>query len=140
MKNITLILCLAFSCALSAQELSRDLTIALKKDDTTALAKFVNDTNKNTCLTAGTRQFTLLQLAVQMQSSKAVAYLIDQEVDPDAGCGNLTPLMHAAKSGQLELVKALLKAGATTDMKVNGKTALDLALMNDHQAIVALLD
>lgn len=52
----------------------------------------------------------------------------------------LTPLMLAAGSGNTALVKLLLRHGANPGLKYDGRhDAADIALLNGHQAIAALL-
>jgi ankyrin repeat protein len=54
--------------------------------------------------------------------------LLEAHADPDAGCGDRTPLMAAAEFGATGIVRALLHHGADahrTDRQ--GRTALDMA-------------
>ncbi len=51
-----------------------------------------------------------------------------------------TALIWAACNGNTEVVKRLMDGGADKTKKTkSGKTALDLALQNNHRSIVALL-
>ncbi|MEO5376416.1 MAG: ankyrin repeat domain-containing protein [Magnetococcus sp. DMHC-6] len=51
-----------------------------------------------------------------------------------------TPLMWAAKMGDIELVQKLLNAGANVNIEdLWGQTALLLAIQNGHREIVSLL-
>ncbi|WP_124978920.1 ankyrin repeat domain-containing protein [Nonlabens xiamenensis] len=69
-----------------------------------------------------------------------VSYLLnEQKVDPDTSCGNATALILAAKSGQTEIVKLLVKAGADISASYEGQTAADVALKNGHQEVLPLL-
>ncbi len=63
-------------------------------------------------------------------------------VDPNAVYDNdLTALMWAAGFGKTATVKALLDAGARTDLKDNrGKTALDMAREGKFDDTVKLLE
>ncbi|MBF4985500.1 hypothetical protein FNJ87_14580, partial [Nonlabens mediterrranea] len=49
MKKAILIVALCLGTLASAQKLSKDLTIALKNDDTTAINNLVTDSNKCPC-------------------------------------------------------------------------------------------
>jgi ankyrin repeat protein len=54
--------------------------------------------------------------------------------------GDWTPLMIAARNGHAEVVKVLVKAGASTEVKLSdGRTALSLATVNSHDVVAALL-
>jgi ankyrin repeat protein len=140
MKKVLFILALILAGTVSAQDLTKDMTIALKNDSPRDLKVLVNDTNKNECLQAGTRKATLLQLAVQMGSSDVALYLITEaEVDVNKACNDNTPLMWAAKMGHADLVAQLLDAGADKSIQVDGNTALQLAMTNGNEAAIKLL-
>ncbi|WP_405370324.1 ankyrin repeat domain-containing protein [Nonlabens sp. Asnod2-A12] len=140
MKKVLFILALILAGTVSAQDLTRDMTIALKNDSPTDLKVFVTDSNKDNCFQAGTRQSTLLQLAVQMNSGDVISYLLDDaKVNVNQTCGDNTPLMWAAKMGRDNTVSLLLEAGADKSVKVDGKSALDLAMANGNEATIKLL-
>ncbi|WP_124978918.1 ankyrin repeat domain-containing protein [Nonlabens xiamenensis] len=140
MKRLFIILALLGGGMLSAQSLSKEMTIALKNNDNLALAALVDDSNKNTCFSMGQHQASLIQLAVQMNERDIVSYLLnEQKVEPDTSCGNATALILAAKSGQTEIVKLLVKAGADISASYEGQTAADVALKNGHQEVLPLL-
>jgi ankyrin repeat protein len=139
MKKVLFILALIITATVSAQDLTREMTIAIKNDSPRDLKVLVNDTNKNQCLQAGTEKATILQLAVQMQRGDVVHYLINEaKVDVDQACNNNTPLMWAAKAGSSGLVASLLEAGADASIQVDGKTAKTLANESGNQATINL--
>jgi ankyrin repeat protein len=140
MKKVLFILALILAGTASAQDLTREMTIALKNDSPRDLKVLVTDANKDECLQAGTRKATLLQLAVQMSSADVAIYLINEaQVNVNQACNDNTPLMWAAKMGRSNLVATLLDAGADTSIQVDGKTALDLAIANGNEATIKLL-
>jgi ankyrin repeat protein len=140
MKKVLFILALILAGTASAQDLTREMTIALKNDSPRDLKVLVTDANKDQCLQAGTRKATLLQLAVQMSSTDVAIYLINEaQVNVNQACNDNTPLMWAAKMGRTNLVAALLDAGADTSIQVDGKTAVDLAIANGNEATIKLL-
>jgi ankyrin repeat protein len=65
-------------------------------------------------------------------------YIDEFHVDPEEG--DWTPLMIASRNGHLEVVKLLVKAGASVRVKLSdGRTALSLAAGKGHADIAALL-
>ncbi|MFC1835335.1 ankyrin repeat domain-containing protein, partial [Thermodesulfobacteriota bacterium] len=68
--------------------------------------------------------------------------LLERGADIEAGDDHRhrTPMMHAAQSGHLEVVKVLLKNGANVNATDRGgKTALSLAKWNSTKEIRRLL-
>ncbi|MGB3591127.1 MAG: ankyrin repeat domain-containing protein [Nonlabens sp.] len=141
MKNILSLIALMIVCTTAgAQQLSKEMTIALKNNDPAALSQLVDDSNKDECLVVGKRKSTLLQLAVQMNSTKTGKYLLETaEVDVNKTCGDLTPLMYAAKFGHVEMVKLLVDNGADSSIVVDGKTAASIVSKYKKDEILALL-
>lgn len=140
MKKVLLILALIVAGTATAQDLTREMTIALKNDSPANLKALVNDANKNECLTAGTKKSTLLQLAIQMNSGDVIDYLLTEaKVNVNQACNNYTPLMWAAKMNRTNTIQLLLDAGADKSIKVDGKTALDLAMSSGNEKSIKLL-
>ncbi|WP_438961084.1 ankyrin repeat domain-containing protein [Nonlabens sp.] len=142
MKKVIFLVALCIGTIASAQQLSMDLTKALKNDDTNAISTLVTDDNKNTCYEVGRTSSSVAHLAVQMGSADVLEFLIqEKKVDLNNTCGGLTPLMQAVKYSQPNLVAILVKAGADTTIKVDGKTAADYITEGDRAAkIKKLLD
>ncbi|MEN8815976.1 MAG: ankyrin repeat domain-containing protein [Nonlabens sp.] len=140
MKKVLFILALILTGTAGAQDLTREMTIALKNDSPRDLKVLVNDANKDECFQVGKRKSTILQLAVQMNSGDVIVYLINEaKVNVNQACNNNTPLMWAAKFGNFTVVESLLKAGADKSIVVDGKTALDLAIKNGNETSIKLL-
>jgi ankyrin repeat protein len=141
MKKLLFILALVVAGGVNAQDLSREMTIALKNNDVAALSPLVTDSNKDACLQVGRRQSTILQLAVQMGGPEMITHLIEEKnVDINKACGDFTPLMWAAKNSTPEMVSLLLEAGADKSISINNKTALDFASYYNRTEIIALLN
>lgn len=57
-----------------------------------------------------------------------------------AGVGGMTPLLYAARDGELEAARLLVKAGAQLELaEFNGVTPLLMAVSNDHHDVAKLL-
>lgn len=85
-----------------------------------------------------------LHNAVRGAQIEAVRALIEKKVDvnqrEDDGILEATPLLIAAQSGKIEILKLLLKAGADFNMKdAYGDTPIHLAISEGHVEIVKLL-
>lgn len=83
---------------------------------------------------------TPLHSACAAGHAEVAAILLEGKADPNATAKGWTPLQIAASNGNLTIVDELLKAGAKVDTKnPEGKTALDLAAANKHEAVVNYL-
>lgn len=141
MKKILFILALVIAGGVNAQDLSREMTIALKNQDVTALSQMINDSNKDECLNVGRMQSTVLQLSLEMGNAEMITHLIEEKgVDINKACGKFTPLMWASKNGTPEMVSILLAAGADKSIKINDKNAMDFASYYNRTEIMALLN
>lgn len=126
MKKILLLAAISIGTLASAQSLTRDMTAALKNDDTQSIKSLVTDSNKNTCFEVGRSTYSLAQLAAQMQSSDVLLTLINEaQIDINQNCSGMSPLMSAVKTGQPHIVSILLEAGADKNLTIDGKKALD---------------
>ncbi|MGJ8683864.1 MAG: ankyrin repeat domain-containing protein [Nonlabens sp.] len=127
MKKAIFIVALCLGTLASAQQLSKELTIALKNDDTTAISTLVSDSNKDTCYEVGRSTSSVAHLAIQMDSADVLEFLInDKKINLNNTCGNKTLLMTAVEMQQPHLVRALVQAGADTSIEIDGKKAIDL--------------
>jgi ankyrin repeat protein len=71
---------------------------------------------------------------------KAALALIAAGANPNASDGACTPIIRAASRGPVELIEALIKAGADVNAKAaGGGTALMLAQIMNRDDVVALL-
>ena len=85
---------------------------------------------------------TALMYASTGPFAETVQLLIDAGANVNAADAqeNWTPLMFAAAEGQADVVKILLKHGATTaNRDVDGDTALQFALSKGHQEVADLI-
>ena len=89
------------------------------------------------------RQFSPLHRAAQQPSSAPLTILLDTgEADVDLeNCYGRTALAEASYSGNVDVVRSLLKYGANAGLlDNNGWSSLDIAKRKDHAHIVSLLD
>lgn len=138
MKKAIFIVALCLGTLASAQKLTKELTKALKDDNTTAISNLVTDSNKDTCYQVGRSTSSLAHLAIQMNSADVLEFLIQsKDIDLNNNCSGMTPLMWAVKGNRPHLVRLLVKAGADKSITIDGKKARDFvagpdaATMND---------
>lgn len=132
-----------FSVILShAQSLSHGLKNAFETDDVMAFknALMQDKINLDSCLLLQDKPYSLLAISIRTGSVKILQDLISVKVDVNKICDDKTPLMYAAKYGQLEAAKFLINAGSKIDLKNNeGKTALDYARKYHKKEIIDFL-
>src|SRR5437867_152693 len=84
--------------------------------------------------------YTALTGAVARGHHDIASTLLEKGANPNHRYeGGFTPLMEAAASGNLEVTKLLLAHGADRMIRLNGKTALDLALEKGQKDTAHLL-
>ena len=84
--------------------------------------------------------YTALTGAVARGHQNIVLTLLERGANPNHRYeGGFTPLMEAAASGNVEVTKLLLGHGADRTIRLNGKTALDLALEKGQRDTAQLL-
>lgn len=123
------------------QELTNEHKQMLKYDNTAYFATLVNKENINACYPIENTAYTLLGLAIKMNSKEIFQKLIDEKADLEKNCDGKTPLMFAAKYGNTELARKLLANGARKDTKTDkGYTALDYAKKYEKSEMIKLLE
>ena len=91
------------------------------------------DTSINQCLLSGSREGDIDRVRDALKNGADVDYVDHREKE------NGTPLMRASRKGHLEIVKALIAAGANVNIQHNGRTALIYAIWLGHLKIVKVL-
>jgi ankyrin repeat protein len=127
MKSIFTTFLLLLTFTISSQEIPLKIKDALKKDDAKTLKKKLTKENINKCYEAGNANYSLLILAIKLNSKECFNKLVNQKADLDKDCGGKTPLIYTAKYGRLEMAKKLIVKGASLEKKYSGRTALDYA-------------
>lgn len=123
-----------------AQEITTEQKQILKFDNTARLSELIGNEDINQCFKTENNSYTLLALAIKMKSMNIFQKLIDQKVDLEKMCDGKTPLMFAAKYGDVAMAKKLLENGAKRETRTEkGLTALDYAEKYNQPEIIKLL-
>jgi len=142
MKIIITVTLLLISSLGFSQQLNDKMKDAFKTDNPEMLLAEVSiqKANINDCFDIEGATYNLIAISIKMNRSNIFNTLIAQKADLNKICNDKTPLMYAAKYGQLDYAKALLKAGADIAVKNNeGKTALDYAVKYEKLELQKLL-
>jgi len=126
----------------NAQNLSNDLKKAFKSDDVLLFRDALKQgkIDRDSCLLLEEKQYSLFALSIKTAAVKILQELIFTRADVDKICDDKSPLMYAAKYGELEAAKALTKAGAKVDLKNNeDRTAIDYARKYDKKEMITFL-
>ncbi|WP_449389188.1 ankyrin repeat domain-containing protein [Chryseobacterium lineare] len=128
-----------FANGLFAQELSAEQLKAFTTDNPESFQKVFNQEDFSKCYTVNGTKTNLLSLSVKENKKNTFNYLVNK-VDVNKSCSDVTPLMYAATSGNMDAAKILMKFGAKKDIKDNkGKTAKDYAAKSKQSAMVSVL-
>ncbi|MGB5497712.1 MAG: ankyrin repeat domain-containing protein [Maribacter sp.] len=128
-KNVILILCIALLGITSyGQELTVITAHNIKFGNTGILDKLISDEQINECLgVADSKKYSYLAISIKLKSIESLRYFIERGADIEGVCADKTPLMYAAKYGQLDMVKYLVEKGANLNTSYEGKTAYHYA-------------
>ena len=90
----------------------------------------------------GQNEKTALSIATALGYTNIMEALLDAGADPNrTGIRKEVPIIQAARAGHLKAVILLATRGAfLEDTDLTGRTALDWAIMNRHERIVAYLE
>lgn len=141
-KTVMTVILLLMSSLSFAQQLNNNIKKAFKTDNADALLAEVK-TQKvtiNDCFDIEEAGYSLLSLSIKMNKLNIFNALLIAKADLNKVCSDKTPLMYAAKYGELTFAKALLKAGADISVKNSeGKTAFDYAVKYQKLELQTLL-
>ena len=131
-KYILILICLSLQVNF-AQELSKDVAWAIKYGHTKYLDEWIPADQINTCLEVGSRKtYNYLAISIKLKSLKSLEYFVERGADIESVCEVKTPLMFAAKYGQIEMAKYLMELGADPRKKIKGYSALEYARKFKH--------
>lgn len=125
-----------------AQNLSSNLKQAFKTDDVSLFKRALQEDQivVDSCLLLEKKPYSLFAISIRSKSIKILQDLISIKADVNKICDDKSPLMYAAKYGELEAAKALVKAGANIGLKNReGKTALDYARKYEKKELIDYL-
>ncbi len=136
-KNRVLILLAALTALASfGQELTNEIATHIKHGNTEKLEKFTSPELINECLgVADSKKYNYLAISIKLKSMKSLQFFIEKGSNINGVCADKTPLMYAAKYGQLEMAKYLVEKGADLNTSIRGYTALDYARHYNHPEI-----
>ncbi|WP_316806035.1 ankyrin repeat domain-containing protein [Pedobacter agri] len=125
-----------------AQNISSNLKQAFKTDDVSLFKRALQEDKivVDSCLLLEQKPYSLFAISIRSKSIKILQDLISIKADVNKICDDKSPLMYAAKYGELEAAKALVKAGANIGLKNReGKTALDYARKYEKKELIDYL-
>jgi len=129
-----------FANGLFAQEMSSEQLKTFQTDNVENIQKVFKADDFTKCFQVKGKSYDLFSLSIKLDRKNVFNYFLDNKVDVNKSCSDITPLMHAAISGQMDTAKMLLKYGANKDAKdKNGKTAKDHALANKQTTVALIL-
>lgn len=141
MKKLFLAISIITFSLLSAQELTNEYRHMVTYDDVAKFSVLVNEENINTCYQNENMSYSLLALSIKLNSKQVFQKLIEEKADLEKVCDGKTPLMFAAKYGNLEFAKKLLENGAKKETKTDkGYSASDYAKKYEKAELVKLLE
>ncbi len=120
------------------QELTNETAWLIKYGKTEQLESLTTAGNINDCYGVGdSKKYNYLAISIKLKSIRSLRYFIGKGAKIEGVCADKTPLMYAAKYGQLEMVKYLVEQGADLTASYRGKTAMDFASQYHYREIRA---
>lgn len=136
-KNLSLILLTSLIGIESyGQELTVEIAHAIKYGKTDKFENFTSPELINECVSvANGKKYSYLAISIKLKSMKSLKYFIEKGANIEGVCADKTPLMYAAKYGQLEMVKYLIEKGADLNASYRGNKAINYAKQFNHTEI-----
>ena len=128
-KTILLLITLLTLHLSFTQELTKEEAWAIKYGHTEYLDEWIPADEINACLEVeGSRKtYSYLAISIKLKSLKSVQYFIARGAEIEGVCEWKTPLMFAAKYGQLDIANYLIEEGADPRKKIKGYSSFDYA-------------
>ena len=122
------------------QELTNEIAWRIKYGHTENLKHLITGYHINECVgVADSKKYNYLAISIKLKSMKSLRYFVENGADIEGVCADKTPLMYAAKYGQLEMVQYLVQKGADLSATYEGKTALSFARQFYQRDIIKYL-
>lgn len=127
-KTILIPILFFISSLAYAQELTKEVAWAIKYGHTEYLDEWISAEEINACLDVGSKKtYNYLAISIKLKSLKSVQYFAARGAEIESVCEWKTPLMFAAKYGQVKIAKYLMEQGADPRKKIKGYSAFDYA-------------
>lgn len=122
------------------QELTNEIVWSIKYGRTENLKHLITVDHINECVgVADSKKYSYLAISIKLKSMKSLRYFVENGADIEGVCADKTPLMYAAKYGQIEMVEYLVQKGADLRATYKGKTALSFARQFYQREIIKYL-
>ncbi len=122
------------------QELTNEIAWSIKYGRTENLKHLITVDHINECVgVADSKKYNYLAISIKLKSMKSLCYFVENGADIEGVCADKTPLMYAAKYGQLEMVRYLVQKGADLSATYKGKTTLSFARQFHQRDIIKYL-
>ena len=136
-KNILVLFSIFCGATCLGQELTAVLANNIKYGRIENLEKYSGPDAINDCIGVGnSKKYNFLAISIKLKSLKSLKYFIEKGADIENVCDDKTPLMYAAKYGQIAMFKYLVEHGAELDVSIRGNKALSYARRYNHRDIV----
>ncbi|NND16149.1 MAG: ankyrin repeat domain-containing protein [Eudoraea sp.] len=136
LRTFTVLLVCFIGLNTYGQKLTKDVAWAIKYGHTEYLDEWIPDEEINACLDVGSRKtYNYLAISIKLKSLKSLSYFVRRGADIEKVCEVKTPLMFAAKYGQLDMIQYLLEKGGDPGKKIRGYSALYYARKFKHYEI-----
>ncbi len=139
-QALLLFLFLGMGLSLRAQAFTDDIHNALRDDNAEQLAVAIDDNPIDHCYSIEAYSYNLLSISIKYGLDNCFNYLMSKDPNVDADCSGKSILMYAAKYKEVDMLKALVKAGADPSISYKRKTALDYARKYGCEECVLILE
>ncbi|MGB5385810.1 MAG: ankyrin repeat domain-containing protein [Eudoraea sp.] len=122
------------------QELTNKIAWSIKYGRTENFKHLITEDRINECVGVGdSKKYNYLAISIKLKSMKSLRYFVENGANIEGVCADKTPLMYAAKYGQLEMSRYLVQKGADLNATYKGQTALSFARQFRQHEIIRYL-